>query len=25
MALAKAVITAADGNVIDLNSRRDRW
>ena len=25
MALAKVVITAADGNVIDLNSRRDRW
>jgi hypothetical protein len=25
MALAKVVIKAADGDVIDLNSRRDRW
>ena len=25
MALAKVVIKAADGDVIDLNSRRDQW
>ena len=25
MALAKVVMKAADGDVIDLNSRRDQW